>query len=608
MKKQEAWLILDIEPTKDIKQIKKAYSKMVKIYHPEDNPETYQKVREAYKKAMSYAKAKDVDMDSIIIQNEDMMNEPSNEEVQGVEKRSIFSQLDDIDPTLRLNRIVKAIIDSIERNNMSSINEILNSMEVQQLKNNDTFIILLEKALDERTNVLSFEVRKSLVNTFILEIGMELTDKLYATIQKGTLNFNNMNVDISTLKQYFLERYSQLCEANKEDTLAWQLFLQEYDWYQVLDLQQVSIHQDLYQQLISNEFYKEYMHGQKVHQLIIRSFHLEENSTQDASGLSMRLLNILNNTSNKTVMEGRAWRHQIFDNILLFIQASQSTKQARDLKVLLTNQKFIDICDDPEFLSRLISSSKKIYFNWRSMRLLNDFFHLKNVENVFIKDLYESFIEVPDYIKKSRRYIKIRCALVILFLLIYIPYKTEEKKDKEEIRKNIEIVREIENDKESQRQRDLLFTPKVGERDREIETALGLMSIDRPEDNQVILTTPSQKQYIANKVKAYVHGRLQILVRDEQYYLVDILEDVEYGPFKYASEFYEPNAEIAHYYFVSEKDGAYIYSDDYKKLSNEKYDENMEFRNYYLIYDKITQSFRFVEKDLSDSFNQYKSK
>ena len=51
----EAFKILEIEPTIDKKKIKVAYSKMLKKYHPEDFPEMFMKINEAYEKALGYA-------------------------------------------------------------------------------------------------------------------------------------------------------------------------------------------------------------------------------------------------------------------------------------------------------------------------------------------------------------------------------------------------------------------------------------------------------------------------------------------------------------------------------------------------------------------------
>ncbi|WP_374124676.1 J domain-containing protein [Leptotrichia hongkongensis] len=50
----EAFKILEIEPTNDKKKIKVAYSKMLKKYHPEDFPEMFMKINEAYETALGY--------------------------------------------------------------------------------------------------------------------------------------------------------------------------------------------------------------------------------------------------------------------------------------------------------------------------------------------------------------------------------------------------------------------------------------------------------------------------------------------------------------------------------------------------------------------------
>lgn len=47
----EAFKILEIEPTNDKKKIKIAYSKMLKKYHPEEFPEMFMKINEAYRVA-----------------------------------------------------------------------------------------------------------------------------------------------------------------------------------------------------------------------------------------------------------------------------------------------------------------------------------------------------------------------------------------------------------------------------------------------------------------------------------------------------------------------------------------------------------------------------
>lgn len=49
------WQILGIEPTGDKSAIKRAYAKLLKVHHPEDDPQGYQKLREAFDRAMKAA-------------------------------------------------------------------------------------------------------------------------------------------------------------------------------------------------------------------------------------------------------------------------------------------------------------------------------------------------------------------------------------------------------------------------------------------------------------------------------------------------------------------------------------------------------------------------
>ena len=46
------WEVLGIEPTQNKKEIKKAYAKLLKQYHPEENPEEFKQIQEAYQQCL----------------------------------------------------------------------------------------------------------------------------------------------------------------------------------------------------------------------------------------------------------------------------------------------------------------------------------------------------------------------------------------------------------------------------------------------------------------------------------------------------------------------------------------------------------------------------
>lgn len=52
------WETLGIEPTTDVKLIRRRYAELVRLYHPEDQPEIYQEIVEAYQKALTYVRSR----------------------------------------------------------------------------------------------------------------------------------------------------------------------------------------------------------------------------------------------------------------------------------------------------------------------------------------------------------------------------------------------------------------------------------------------------------------------------------------------------------------------------------------------------------------------
>ena len=69
MKDKEIWQTLDIEPTKNEEDIVNVYRSLIVTVHPEDDPEGFKRLREAYEAAIAYARTEDND-------NEDLSRNP----------------------------------------------------------------------------------------------------------------------------------------------------------------------------------------------------------------------------------------------------------------------------------------------------------------------------------------------------------------------------------------------------------------------------------------------------------------------------------------------------------------------------------------------------
>lgn len=77
------WKILGIEPTQDVKVIRRCYAELVRLYHPEDQPELYQEIVQAYQEALAYARSSRIGQESDtrtgFQQNQWQKQEKSNE-------------------------------------------------------------------------------------------------------------------------------------------------------------------------------------------------------------------------------------------------------------------------------------------------------------------------------------------------------------------------------------------------------------------------------------------------------------------------------------------------------------------------------------------------
>ena len=82
------WETLGIEPTTDVKLIRRRYADLVRLYHPEDQPEIYQEIVEAYQKALTYARSRNTRPDNSLRKGSDSQEATELEEEENGKPKS----------------------------------------------------------------------------------------------------------------------------------------------------------------------------------------------------------------------------------------------------------------------------------------------------------------------------------------------------------------------------------------------------------------------------------------------------------------------------------------------------------------------------------------
>ena len=97
---ETCWQILGIAPTTDINVIKEAYSVLAKKNNPEDDPEGFRKIHDAYKSAMDYARGRASAMPEIFGDDDE-----DEEELPEIFAYNGSAVIDDITEFKKLNKL-----------------------------------------------------------------------------------------------------------------------------------------------------------------------------------------------------------------------------------------------------------------------------------------------------------------------------------------------------------------------------------------------------------------------------------------------------------------------------------------------------------------------
>ena len=151
---ESIWDILGIEPTSDRKKIKKAYAEKIKIYHPEDYPEEFKIVQEAYQWAMKYA-SKSVVNNSIESEKVEHLFD-NNVEITSKDIEQNYSTVENIS-TKSQNEKTQIEVDysDLEEENLEFKNKKIEEVEKIEEKNSDSKTFtggeIFNELYDERT-------------------------------------------------------------------------------------------------------------------------------------------------------------------------------------------------------------------------------------------------------------------------------------------------------------------------------------------------------------------------------------------------------------------------------------------------------------------------
>lgn len=194
----DIWTILGIYKTSDIKIIKQAYAAKSKSIHPEEQPKEFQRLHDAYRAAISYAKMMQIDSNVSFVNNENlvMTSNDYEEESHDKELKDLFNKFDLEE--IQKNRIhaceyLQEIFESVHWSDPEIWQEYVDSDIFQKAKYDEEF-------LDYLCYVLQ-----------VMQLKTKYAKVLYRALEYDKMEsseISNRQVELySLLKKYTLDPY-----------------------------------------------------------------------------------------------------------------------------------------------------------------------------------------------------------------------------------------------------------------------------------------------------------------------------------------------------------------------------------------------------------------
>ena len=176
------WTILGIKPTQNKKEIKKAYAKMAKVYHPETHPEQFEQLQEAYQKALEYAKGNPVHQEgSVKIEPEIKWEIHLEFDVDPIESnippiprnKELFQEIKEANKIENNQYVVENIVSSLpKRIDVATLKDLFENSFVQTYRSDPLFFEHLEKALTKKTFIGTYEEFQVIISTALLFVAI----------------------------------------------------------------------------------------------------------------------------------------------------------------------------------------------------------------------------------------------------------------------------------------------------------------------------------------------------------------------------------------------------------------------------------------------------
>lgn len=231
------WTTLEIEPTVDIKTIKRAYAKKLKSKPPEDNPEFFQILREAYENALKNAKyIKEVKSQATTSQEKSTPYE--NNSILNTETTPSYNDFIEKDTNIK----PEVLIDNF----MHKVDELYNNFFMRIDINN--WKVLLE---DKNFWYIGIHEKLSYNMLNFLSYHYNLPHKIWALLD----TYFNWTKQVDDLYQYFNENFVDyiIGEITCSFGLRYDFFKKDY----ACDYDRfISFRSDAYFELINNDFEK----------------------------------------------------------------------------------------------------------------------------------------------------------------------------------------------------------------------------------------------------------------------------------------------------------------------------------------------------------------